>query len=192
MALQSRQQLGGLLITTMLTATILTYEHFSPNAMIPIKGDVPTIGIGTTIYPNGVKVALGDTITRVKAEEYLKHDLDKFKQGMMKCIKAPLYQNEFDAYLSLTYNIGTSAFCNSSIPFKLSQGDYYAACKTILQFNKMRDVSKPKIRNPRTGQMQYQLKVIKGLDNRRKLEYNTCVLGMVAPIAINTGGSTNA
>lgn len=177
MALQSRQPLSVLLITAVLTGSLLAYEHFVPTAYIPIKGDVDTIGIGTTVYPNGERVKAGDTITRAKAEEYFQHDLDKFKIGMMKCIKAPLYQNEFEAYLSLTYNIGSGAFCNSTIPYKLNRGDYYGACRTILQFNKMRDVSKPKVRNARTGQMQYQLKIIKGLDNRRKSEYNRCIGG---------------
>ena len=120
-------------------------------------------------------VKLGDKTTRAQAEEYLKSDLDRFKTGMMKCIKAPLYQYEFEAYLSLSYNIGSSAFCDSSIPTKLNAGNYAAACQTILQFNKMRDISKPMVLNPRTGKMQYQLKVIKGLDNRRKVEHLTCV-----------------
>lgn len=170
----SRQPLSVLIITAILSGSVMLYEGYSPVAYTPIKGDVLTIGVGTTTYPNGQKVALGDTVTRAQAATYLQHDLDVFKQGMMKCIKVPLYQNEFDSYLSLTYNIGTTAFCTSSIPFKLNQGDYLAACNVILQFNKMRDVSKPKVRNPRTGKMQYQLKVVKGLDNRRKSEYKTC------------------
>lgn len=173
--MENRKSISALLITAALIGSVTTYEHFVSDAMIPIKGDVPTIGIGTTVYPDGTKVQLGDKVTRSQAEEYLKSDLDKFKTGMMKCVKAPLYQYEFDAYLSLVYNIGYPAFCNSSIPIKLNQQDYYGACRTILQFNKMRDVSKPKVRNPRTGVMQYQLKVVKGLDNRRKSEYNTCI-----------------
>lgn len=173
----NRKPINHILITLAIVTAITGHELFKPDAYIPIKGDVPTIGIGTTIYPDGTKVELGDKITRSQADEYLKSDLDKFKTGMMKCVKAPLYQYEFEAYLSLTYNIGAPAFCNSSIPVKLNQQDYYGACKTILMFNKMRDVSKPKVRNPRTGVIQYQLKVVKGLDNRRKSEYNTCIGG---------------
>jgi lysozyme len=175
--MENRKSIGTLLITAALTGSVMLYEAYSPAAYIPIKGDVPTIGIGTTVYPDGTKVKLGDKVTRAQADEYLKSDLDKFKTGMLKCVKAPLYQYEFDAYLSLVYNIGAPAFCNSSIPVKLNQQDYYGACRTILQFNKMRDVSKPKVINPRTGVMQYQLRVVKGLDNRRKDEYLTCVAG---------------
>jgi lysozyme len=177
MASIGRQPLSLLLITAVLSGAVMLYEGYVPNAYIPIKDDVLTIGSGTTVYPNGQKVALGDTVTRAQATTYLQHDLDKFKQGMMKCIKAPLHQYEFDAYLSLSYNIGSGAFCASSIPVKLNQGDYLAACNTILLFNKVKDLSKPKVRNKVTGKMQFQYKVIKGLDNRRKAEYRTCTSG---------------
>lgn len=173
--MENRKPITHILISLTLLAAITGHELFKPDAYIPIKGDVPTIGIGTTVYPDGTKVELGDKITRAQADEYLKGDLDKFKQGMMKCIKAPLYEHEFNAYLSLTYNIGAPAFCNSTIPYKLNHGQYKEACTTILAFNKMRDVSKPKVRNPKTGQMQWQLKVVRGLDNRRKMEYNMCI-----------------
>lgn len=171
----SRQPLSVLIITAILSGSVMLYEAYSPTAYIPVKDDVPTLGYGTTVHPNGVPVKMGETITRQKASEYLQHDLGKFKQGMAKCVTAPLSQNEFDAMLSLNYNIGSSAFCSSSIPRKLNAGYYKEACLTILQFNKVKDYSKPKVRNERTGKLQYQYKVIKGLDNRRKSEYATCV-----------------
>lgn len=174
--MENRKSISALLITAALIGSVTTYEHFVADAMIPIKGDVPTIGIGTTIYPDGTKVQLGDKIDRKTAEVYLKSDLDKFKVGMSKCIKAPLYQNEFESYLSLVYNIGVVGFCSSSIPTKLNVGQYEAACRTILQFNKMKDYSKPKIVLP-SGKVVWQYKVVKGLDNRRKSEYTTCIGG---------------
>lgn len=174
--MEHRKSLAALLITTALVGSVKLYEAYSPTAYIPIKGDVPTIGIGTTVYPDGTKVQLGDKIIRTQADEYLKSDLDRFKTGMMRCVKAPLYQHEFDSYLSLTYNIGTSAFCNSSIPTKLNTGQYESACRTILQFNKMKDYSKPKIALS-SGKAVWQYKVVRGLDNRRKSEYATCLGG---------------
>ncbi|MDF2791458.1 MAG: lysozyme, partial [Neobacillus sp.] len=38
-----------------------------------------TIGIGTTVYPNGVKVKKGDTCTLDQAKSYFKHDLATFE-----------------------------------------------------------------------------------------------------------------
>ena len=172
---QLRSPISHLLITLALVTGVATYEGWSPVAYVPIKDDVLTLGYGSTMHPNGEPIKLGDKIDRKTANLYLQHDLDKFKQGISKCVSAPLSQNEFNAYLSLSYNIGSSAFCSSSIPYKLNHGQYKEACITILAFNKMRDTSKPKVRNPKTGVMQYQLKVIKGLDSRRKSEYTTCI-----------------
>jgi lysozyme len=170
----NRKSIAALTITAALLLGVSQHEGFREAAYIPIKGDVPTIGFGSTVHPNGTPVKIGDVISRKTAESYLKGDLDKFKTGLMKCVKVPLYENEFNAYMKLTYNIGASAFCNSSIPHKLNTGQYEEACKTILQFNKMRDTSKPMVRNTQ-GKMVYQLKVIKGLDNRRKSEYKECI-----------------
>jgi lysozyme len=172
-----RKPISHLIISVSLLAAIGGYEAFSPTAYVPVKGDVPTIGYGTTVHPNGEKVKMNETITRATAQEYLVQDVDKFKTGMAKCIKAPLSQYEFEAYTSLTYNIGTAAFCSSSIPRKLAAGDYKAACLTILQYNKMKDTSKPMVRNSQ-GKMVWQYKIIKGLDNRRKDEYKTCLKGL--------------
>jgi lysozyme len=174
----NRKSVAVLTITAALLLGVAQHEGFEEKAYIPIKGDVPTIGFGSTVHPDGSPVEIGDAISRKTAESYLKGDLDKFKTGLMKCIKVPLYENEFNAYMKLTYNIGASAFCNSSISRKLNAGQYEEACRTILQFNKMRDTSKPMVRNTQ-GKMVYQLKVIKGLDNRRKSEYKECTGGSV-------------
>jgi lysozyme len=174
MAVENRKSIATLLITAALTGSVMLYEAYSPVAYIPIPNDKVTVGYGSTEHLNGTPIKLGEKIDRKTADVYLMHDLDKFKTGMSKCVTAPLSQNEFNAILSLTYNIGTSAFCSSSIPRKLNAGNYKEACLTILHFNKVRDYSKPRVKNPQTGLMQYQYKVLKGLDNRRKQEYNTC------------------
>ena len=175
MAQLSRTSVSHLLISLALITAVGGYEAYRPNAYIPIAGDTPTIGFGTTVYPDGVKVRIGDKLDRTQAETYLKGDLDKYKQGFTRCVKVPLYDYEFNAYMSLTYNIGVAGFCGSSIPEKLNTGNYADACKTLLLFNKMKDTSKPKVRNVSTGKMQYQYKIVKGLDNRRKIEYHTCI-----------------
>ena len=62
---------------------------------------VPTIGYGHTA---GVK--MGQTITQVQAESYLKDDLMKYETKVMKYYdKYRFNQNEFDALVSFAYNI---------------------------------------------------------------------------------------
>ena len=64
---------------------------------------VPTIGYGHTA---GVK--MGQTITQVQAESYLKDDLMKYETKVMKYYdKYRFNQNEFDALVSFAYNIGS-------------------------------------------------------------------------------------
>lgn len=91
-----------------------------------------TIGFGTIKYPNGVRVKKGDTCTLDQAKEYMRHDLIEFEHTVNNSVKVPLNQNQFDALVSLAYNIGSSAFKSSTLVKKLNAGDYKGAAD---QFN---------------------------------------------------------
>lgn len=86
-----------------------------------------TIGFGTTVYPNGIKVKKGDTCTEVQAKAYMAHDLKKFETAVNNAVTVPLSQNQFDALVSLAYNIGTNAFSKSTLVKKLNANDNRAA-----------------------------------------------------------------
>ena len=131
---------------------IAGYEGYTDRAVIPIPGDVPTIGFGTT---GGVK--LGDKTTPPVALRRALQDITKFEGAVKQCVTVPLHQWEYDAYLSLAYNIGSGAFCSSTLVHRLNQGRYEEACRQILRWN-------------RAGG-----RVVRGLVNRREAEYLTCV-----------------
>lgn len=82
-----------------------------------------TIGFGTTIYPNGIKVKKGDVCTEAQAKAYMTQDLKKFELAVNNAVNVSLNQNQFDALVSLAYNIGTNAFKNSTLVKKLNAGD---------------------------------------------------------------------
>ena len=150
-----------LLATTTAVAMIAGYEGYREYAYEPVPGDKTTIGYGQTYYADGSAVKAGDKITRQEAFEQLtlltKRDVvDK----LATCVKVPISQNEYDAYVSLAYNIGQSAFCGSTLVKKLNQYDYVGACQQILRWDK------------------YKGKTLKGLSNRRLKEYKTCMWGM--------------
>jgi GH24 family phage-related lysozyme (muramidase) len=69
-----------------------------------------TIGFGTT-----TEVKEGQTISQVKAEEYLRFDLAIFEKAVTESLKVPVNQNQFDALVSFTYNVGVSAFRSSTL-----------------------------------------------------------------------------
>lgn len=86
-----------------------------------------TIGFGTIKYPNGVRVKRGDTCTLEQAKSYMKYDLIEFEHTVNSLVKVPLNQNQFDALVSLTYNIGSGAFKSSTLLKKLNLSDYKGA-----------------------------------------------------------------
>jgi lysozyme len=111
-------------------------EGFTPKPIIPVKGDVPTIGHGTTVYANGVKVKMSDpAITRKQAFEYLKAHIDKDAQRFNKTIlNVPISQTEYDVYIDFTYQYGTGAWSQSSMLKNLKAAKYKQACDSLLKY----------------------------------------------------------
>lgn len=114
---------------------ISSFEDIRLNAYDDGVG-IWTIGIGTTVYPNGVKVKKGDKCTLKQAKEYFAHDLKRFECSVNNLVKVPLSQNQFDALVSLTYNIGQTAFSNSTLLKKLNAKDYRGAADQFQQWNR--------------------------------------------------------
>ena len=80
------------------------------------SGGVATIGYGTTIYPNGVRVTLKDKpITKEQAQEYLEYHCDMVAKQIEPLIKVELNQNQIDALISFVYNEGTGQFRDSTL-----------------------------------------------------------------------------
>ena len=119
-----------------------------------------TIGFGTTIYPNGIKVKKGDTCTEAQAKAYMTHDLKKFELAVNSAVTADLNQNQFDALVSLAYNIGTNAFKNSTLVKKLNADDFNGAANQFDVWNKAGG------------------KVMQGLVNRRAKEKSLFLSGV--------------
>lgn len=139
------------IIGLVLSATGLVYiaqrEGYSAKAYPdPVHGTkVATIGYGTT---DGVR--MGDTTTPDRALVRLRADAAEFELALKRCIKVPLYQYEWDAYVALAYNVGTTTVCMnndrtgpSAIVRHLQAGNYPSACEDILLYDRAGPVKKP-------------------------------------------------
>jgi lysozyme len=76
---------------------------------------VPTIGYGTTIYPDGSKVKLGEICSNEQAEAFLQHDLIYFNQRVDALATDSINQNQFDALVSFCYNVGSKGLQESTL-----------------------------------------------------------------------------
>ena len=76
---------------------------------------IPTISLGVTYYPNGRKVTMQDKpITKIEAERLGKVMADRFASEVTTLIKSKVNQNQFNALVSIAYNIGINGFKTSS------------------------------------------------------------------------------
>ena len=160
MSLKKRLAVSALSLSAAGLIGLTQWEGFSEEAYIPVAGDVPTIGFGST---EGVR--MGDTITVPKAIGRLYRDTEKAESAIGRCVKVPLAQHEYDAFTSFAFNVGAEAFCSSTLVKKLNAGDYDGACKEILRWNKQKRIDS----NWRVYYVE-----LRGLTNRRKSEYEIC------------------
>ncbi|MGF7157599.1 hypothetical protein GGR09_000961 [Bartonella heixiaziensis] len=76
-------------------------------------------------------------ITQEQAEEILCEDLKQFENAVEKAVRVSLTDCQFAALVSFCYNVGTTAFCNSTLLKKLNKGDYEAVPTELQKWNKV-------------------------------------------------------
>lgn len=111
------------------------------------SANVWTIGYGHT---EGVKE--GDTITQEEAEDMLAKDLSIYETYVEDAIHVPLEQQQFDALVSWTYNLGVGNLHSSTMRRVLNEGKYDRVPSEMARWNKANG------------------EVLEGLERRRKAE----------------------
>jgi lysozyme len=145
---------------------IEAFETCKTSAYICPAG-VPTIGIGHTSAAGGsftltdnrktTKVELGQKITVAEARRLFEHDISAFERRVVNLVSGiTLQPHEFDAVVSLAYNIGVGNFSGSTLLKLLRRGDKAAAADAFRAWNKA-TVKGKKV-------------VLKGLVRRREAE----------------------
>ena len=95
-----------------------------------------TIGYGHTSAAGAPEVQPGMTITYQEANAILVRDLGKYEDAVDRLVKVPLTQNQFDALVSFTYNVGEGALAKSTLLKKLNAGQYDAVPAELMKWTK--------------------------------------------------------
>lgn len=109
---------------------IKRFEGFADVAYLCSAG-VLTLGWGHT---KGVK--RGDTCTEEQATEWLRQDLVSAERSVSRLITRPLLQNQFDALVSFTFNLGGGALQRSTLRQKVNRMEDEAAAGEFLKWNR--------------------------------------------------------
>ena len=92
-------------------------------------GGVATIGFGSTR-----DVQMGDRISVTEGLARLLGDVREAEAAVDRCVKVPVSQNEYDAFVSFAFNVGGGAFCGSTLVRKLNIEDYPGACRELMRW----------------------------------------------------------
>ena len=100
----------------------------------PDSGGTPTIGIGhllTQSERTSGKIVIGDQaldyrdgLSEQQCWDLLDQDLDVAERAVNEGVSVALNQNQFDALVSFTFNVGEGAFRGSTLLKLLNQGQY--------------------------------------------------------------------
>jgi lysozyme len=98
--------------------------------------NVWTIGYGHTSMAGEPVVRAGLKITAQEAENILRRDAIKYERSVQTALTRVPNQNQFDAMVSLCYNIGGPAFARSSVCRFFNEGKFAKAANAFLSWNK--------------------------------------------------------
>src|SRR6185503_553193 len=127
--------MGGSRIGPAGLALIKSYEQCRLTAYAATEEEKKQ-GIWTIGWGHILGVKEGDTCTEAEAEQFLRNDLEDAEGGVYSLVRQPLTQNQYDALVSLVFNIGRGNFASSTLLRKLNGGDYAGAALEFPKWNK--------------------------------------------------------
>lgn len=117
------------------------------------------VGIPTACFGETQGVKMGQTYTLDQCKEMLGARVEEFGRGVDRCVTVPLPPARKAALVSFSYNVGTDAFCRSTLVKKMNAGETVAACNELLRWTTARGIKLP------------------GLVKRREQERDLCLQG---------------
>lgn len=114
----------------------------------------------TVCYGETKGVQRGDRHTVAECKAMLAASLEGYAAGVEQCVTREMPDGPYVGFVSLSYNIGTGAFCRSSVARLWNAGQVRASCDAILKFNRAAGI------------------VFPGLTRRREAERAVCLQGI--------------
>lgn len=137
MSVRTRIVVTALSLSSAAFVGLTTDEGYTGAAVIPTKGDVPTLGFGSTTHADGRPVRMGDTTTPPKALARTLAYIQVDEAALKRCVKAPLNQPEYDTLVNFSYQYGIGATCSSRIVALINAGDYPGSCEAYTDYRFM-------------------------------------------------------
>ena len=132
----NRIKVAGLSLSAVAFITLIVSEGFSPTATVPVKGDRPTVGFGSTYHQDGSAVKMGETISPVNglqtAQAHISKDEVRFRQSLLS---VELTQAEYDLYIDWVYQYGIGRWLASPMRQRLIDGLLLPQYRTVAGYD---------------------------------------------------------
>lgn len=129
-----RVQVAALTLSAAALVGIAVHEGYTSTAVVPVRGDRPTVGFGSTFRDDGTPVQMGDTITAPQAIKRSYNHIAKDETKLKQCVTTPLHQREYDTLVDFAYQYGAAAACKSSMVRLANAGRYNDSCMAYAMY----------------------------------------------------------
>jgi len=126
-----------------------SFEGLNLAAYVDQRG-VWTIGYGHT----GPNVHAGLRITEEEAEVFLESDIAGAVAGVNRLVTTPLTQNQFDALVDFTFNLGCASLMHSTLLRRVNAGEFAEASREFLLWDHIRGRVVPGLLRRRQAEME--------------------------------------
>lgn len=137
-----KMAVAALALSAMGFLGIVQHEGYSDRAIIPVAGDRPTVGFGSTFKEDGAPVTPADTTTPQRAIRMSLTHIGKDELRLKRCVTGDLSQDEYDILVDFAYWRGSGGACRSKVVQNINAGDYKAACEAYLNLDSRKAAGK--------------------------------------------------
>ncbi|MCT4705186.1 lysozyme [Enterobacteriaceae bacterium H16N7] len=121
---------------TIATPGLNLIKHFEGLRLTTYKDivGIATIGYGHVEHP--LPPGGKRTISEQQADQILKEDLQRFERAVNSMLTVEVTQNQFDALISFSFNLGSQSLKNSTLLRKLNAGNAKEAANEFMRWNR--------------------------------------------------------